>query len=31
VEGDPTADIQVAIQKVRWVMKGGEVLVDRTK
>jgi len=31
VEGDPTADIQVAIQKVRWVMKGGEVLVDKTK
>ena len=22
VEGDPLADIQVAIQKVRWVMKG---------
>jgi imidazolonepropionase-like amidohydrolase len=31
VEGDPLADIQVAIDKVRWVMKGGEVLVDKTK
>jgi imidazolonepropionase-like amidohydrolase len=31
VEGDPLADIQVAIEKVRWVMKGGEVVVDRTK
>ena len=31
VEGDPLADIDVVIQKVRWVMKGGEVVVDRTK
>ena len=31
VEGDPLADIDVAIHKVRWVMKGGEVVVDRTK
>ncbi len=31
VEGDPLADIQVAIGKVRWVMKGGVVVVDRTK
>jgi imidazolonepropionase-like amidohydrolase len=31
VEGDPLADINVAIQKVRWVMKGGEVVVDKTK
>jgi imidazolonepropionase-like amidohydrolase len=31
VEGDPLADIEVAIQKVRWVMKGGVVVVDRTK
>jgi imidazolonepropionase-like amidohydrolase len=31
VEGDPLADIEVAIQKVRWVMKGGEVVIDRTK
>ena len=23
VEGDPLADIEVAIQKARWVMKGG--------
>jgi imidazolonepropionase-like amidohydrolase len=29
VEGDPLADIQVAIEKVRWVMKAGEVVVDR--
>jgi len=31
VEGDPLEDIQVAIEKVRWVMKGGEVIVDKTK
>ncbi len=28
VEGNPLDDIQVAIGKVRWVMKGGEVVVD---
>jgi imidazolonepropionase-like amidohydrolase len=31
VEGDPLADIQVAIQKVRWVMKAGQVVVDKTR
>jgi imidazolonepropionase-like amidohydrolase len=31
VEGDPLADIKVVIEKVRWVMKGGEVVVDKTK
>jgi len=31
VEGDPLADIDVAIYKVKWVMKGGAVLVDKTK
>lgn len=31
VEGDPLQDIDVAIQKVRWVMKGGAVVVDKTK
>jgi imidazolonepropionase-like amidohydrolase len=31
IEGDPLADIQVAIDKVRWVMKGGKVVVDKTK
>jgi imidazolonepropionase-like amidohydrolase len=30
VEGDPTKDINAAIQGVRWVMKGGRVYVDRT-
>ena len=30
VEGDPLANIDVAIQKVRWVMKNGEVVVDKT-
>lgn len=30
VEGDPLADIKVAIEKVRWVMKGGEVVLDKT-
>ena len=31
VEGDPTADIDAAINGVRWVMKEGRVVVDRTK
>ena len=30
VEGDPLADIDVVIRNVRWVMKGGTVVVDRT-
>jgi len=30
VDGDPLADIGVVIDKVRWVMKGGIVVVDRT-
>jgi imidazolonepropionase-like amidohydrolase len=29
VEGDPTADIDAVITGVRWVMKGGRVVVDR--
>ncbi len=31
VEGNPLDDINIAIQKVRWVMKGGAVVVDKTK
>jgi imidazolonepropionase-like amidohydrolase len=31
VEGDPLADINAAINKVKWVMKGGAVVVDKTK
>jgi imidazolonepropionase-like amidohydrolase len=31
VEGDPLSDIKVVIDKVRWVMKGGDVVVDKTK
>jgi imidazolonepropionase-like amidohydrolase len=31
VDGDPTADIGVAINKVKWVMKGGAVVVEKTK
>lgn len=31
VEGDPMQDISVVTNKVRWVMKGGVVVVDRTK
>lgn len=31
VDGDPLADITVATKKVRWVMKGGEVVVDKTR
>jgi imidazolonepropionase-like amidohydrolase len=29
VEGDPLANIDVVINRVRWVMKGGSVVVDR--
>jgi imidazolonepropionase-like amidohydrolase len=29
VDGNPLADIDVAISKVKWVMKGGAVVVDR--
>jgi imidazolonepropionase-like amidohydrolase len=29
VEGDPLDDVSVIIEKVRWVMKGGEVVVDK--
>jgi imidazolonepropionase-like amidohydrolase len=31
VEGDPLADIDVAIYKVKWVMKGGAVVAEKTK
>jgi imidazolonepropionase-like amidohydrolase len=31
VQGDPLADIQAAIKNVRWVMKGGAVVVDKTR
>jgi imidazolonepropionase-like amidohydrolase len=31
VKGDPLADINVVIKDVRWVMKGGTVVVDKTK
>ena len=31
VEGDPLADIEIAIQKVRWVMKAGQVVVDKSR
>jgi imidazolonepropionase-like amidohydrolase len=30
VEGDPLADIDVVVDKVRWVMKGGAIVVDKT-
>ena len=30
VDGDPLADINVVIDKVRWVMKGGTAVIDRT-
>jgi imidazolonepropionase-like amidohydrolase len=29
VEGDPLRDVDVAISKVRWVMKGGKVVIDK--
>ena len=31
VEGDPLADIGVVINRVRWVMKGGVVVVDKRR
>jgi imidazolonepropionase-like amidohydrolase len=31
VQGDPLADIQVAIKNVRWVMKGGAVVLDTSR
>jgi imidazolonepropionase-like amidohydrolase len=31
VEGDPLKDIQAVISRVRWVMKGGRVVIDRVK
>ena len=31
VEGDPLADINVVINHVKWVMKGGAVVMDKTK
>jgi imidazolonepropionase-like amidohydrolase len=31
VEGDPLADVNVLIHKVRWVMKGGAIVVDKTR
>jgi len=31
VEGDPLSNIDVVINNVKWVMKGGAVVVDKTK
>ena len=31
VEGDPLADIGVVLHGVKWVMKGGRVVVDKTR
>jgi imidazolonepropionase-like amidohydrolase len=31
VEGDPLQDINVVVRRVRWVMKGGKVVVDKVK
>jgi imidazolonepropionase-like amidohydrolase len=31
VEGNPTTDINVVLNNVRWVMKGGAVVADKTK
>jgi imidazolonepropionase-like amidohydrolase len=30
VDGDPLADVNILIQRVQWVMKGGTVVVDKT-
>jgi imidazolonepropionase-like amidohydrolase len=31
VDGDPLADINVVLNNVKWVMKSGDVVVDKTK
>src|SRR5467141_2650627 len=31
VQGDPLADIDVVLKNVKWVMKGGSVVMDHTK
>jgi len=31
VEGDPLADINVTLNNVKWVMKGGAVVLDNSK
>jgi imidazolonepropionase-like amidohydrolase len=31
VEGDPLADINVVLHNVKWVMKSGDVVVDKTR
>jgi imidazolonepropionase-like amidohydrolase len=31
VEGDPLTDIEAVVRNVRWVMKGGVVVVDKTR
>ncbi len=31
MEGDPLADVNVTINKVKWVMKGGAVVVEKTE
>jgi imidazolonepropionase-like amidohydrolase len=31
VEGDPLQDVNVIVRRVRWVMKGGKVVVDKVK
>jgi imidazolonepropionase-like amidohydrolase len=31
VEGDPLADINVILNNVKWVMKAGAVVADKTK
>jgi len=31
VEGDPLSDINVVLNNVRWVMKVGAVVADKTK
>jgi imidazolonepropionase-like amidohydrolase len=31
VEGDPLADINAVLNNVKWVMKAGAVVADKTK
>ncbi|HXM90625.1 MAG TPA: hypothetical protein VN974_03710 [Candidatus Dormibacteraeota bacterium] len=31
VEGDPLADINVVLNNVKWIMKSGDLVVDKAK
>jgi imidazolonepropionase-like amidohydrolase len=31
VEGDPVGDVNAVLNGVKWVMKGGTIVVDKTR